>query len=131
MFIFKIIFIALTALFSATLLKQYGKEEYSAAAVLGAAVIIVIMLLPKITYLTDAVNLLSELSGTDGDYIAALIKSLGIAIITQIAADICRDGSNTALADKIELGGKVVILIICIPMIKSIAEFSVSLIGGS
>ena len=130
MFIFKIVVIALLALFAVVLLKQYGKEEYAVAVVICATVIIIIILLPKITYLLDTVSILIALSETDADYAAALIKSLGVAVITQLAADLCRDSSNTSLADKIELGGKVVILIICIPMIKGIAEFSISLIGG-
>ncbi len=130
MLIFKIIVIAFITLFVTLLLKQYGRKEYALLTVMVAGIITVLMLLPQLNLLIDTVKELVDLSGVENKYITILIKSLGVSIIAQLSADICRDNNNSSLADKIELSGKLIILILCIPMIKAVADFSLNLIGG-
>ena len=50
-----------------------------------------------------------------------MLKALGICFITQLGADVCRDAGESSLASKIELGGRMSILALCIPMITKVA----------
>ena len=52
----------------------------------------------------------------------SIIKVIGIAYITQFSAEIAKDSGNGAIAKKIELGGKISVLIIMLPMIKNLSE---------
>lgn len=70
---------------------------------------------PIVTYLS---SLFSE-SGF-GEWGEAVFKALGIAVIVQICADICRDCGEGGAATGVELVGKLEIIIACLPMIKRI-----------
>lgn len=81
-------------------------------------------------------NVLSEVSGifsatdviSDG-YLELLIKILGVAIVTKIGSDICSDSGNSALATNVELAGKVLILLMCLSLLKTIAALAGGLLG--
>ena len=55
-----------------------------------------------------------------GDYIGVLLKSLGIGLTAQTAADICKDSGETAVASKVEFIAKAEILLISLPLLQSI-----------
>ena len=49
-----------------------------------------------------------------------ILKGLGIVILTQICADICRDSGEGTLASNIETVGKLELLLLSIPLIEEI-----------
>ena len=51
-----------------------------------------------------------------------LIKALGVAVLTHISAEICRDCGEGTVASTIELAGKCEILLLSISPISSILE---------
>ena len=62
-------------------------------------------------------------------YLELLIKVLGVAVATKIGADICSDSGNSALATGVELGGKVLILSMCLSLLKTVAALAGGLLG--
>jgi stage III sporulation protein AD len=64
----------------------------------------------------------------DGGWLKLLLKALGIAVLIQTSADLCRDNNNAALAGAVELAGKVMILTLAIPLLRAAAEIAVGLI---
>ena len=50
------------------------------------------------------------------------MKITGIAFITEFAVSICKDSGESAIASKIDLGGKVVIISMSIPIISTLLE---------
>ena len=80
-------------------------------------------------------KLLSEMDSIIGadtfvedGYIVLLVRMLGIAVVTKIASDICKDNSNNTLSTCVELFGKVLIFSMCLPLIKVIAELAKGLL---
>ena len=68
-----------------------------------------------------AVETLYSLLGRFSDhapYADVLIKALGISLLTQMAAEICRDAGETALAGRAELAGKVMLLLCGMPLFE-------------
>ena len=57
-------------------------------------------------------------------YFAVMLKALGISMCCRIGAEICRDSGENALASKIELAGKVSIVLISIPVVKQLLEIA-------
>ena len=51
-----------------------------------------------------------------------IVKSIGIAFVAGIAADVCRDAGARAMASKVELAGKVAILSLAMPMAMQLME---------
>ena len=92
-----------------------------AAALLFAGAILA-MATPVIAYLKQ----LSVVAGLSS-YIGFLLKALGIAILTQVCADICRDAGEGGIGSGIELAGKMEILILCLPLVEEIFSIAKNL----
>ena len=56
--------------------------------------------------------------------ITSIIKAALITITTKLACDVCKENGNILIGDIIELGGKIMILIIAIPYIITIINIS-------
>lgn len=55
-------------------------------------------------------------------YIQTLLKVLGVAYVTEIGAQLVRDTGQESIALKIELAGKIVILVLAVPMMSIVLE---------
>ncbi len=58
------------------------------------------------------------------EYIGLMLKGLGVAIVSNIGADFCRDCGEGQLASKLEFAGKIEILVISQPIVKQLIELS-------
>lgn len=61
-------------------------------------------------------------------YVETILKIIGIAYIAEFAAQITKDAGQGAIASKIELGGKILILAMAIPILTVMIETIVRLI---
>ena len=50
--------------------------------------------------------------------------------MAQFAADACRDAGESSLASKVELAGKVAVILMALPLFEAIANTAITLIGG-
>lgn len=64
-----------------------------------------------------------------GECFNVLLKGLGVALLTQIGAEFCRDNNENTLASRLELAGKLEILVISMPLIKSIIEVGYTILN--
>ena len=75
--------------------------------------------------MSGIIGILTELSNKVSDnngFLTILMKITGIAFITEFAVSICKDSGESAIASKIDLGGKVVIISMSIPIISTLLE---------
>jgi len=61
-------------------------------------------------------------------YVETILKIIGIAYIAEFGAQITKDAGQGAIASKIELGGKILILAMAIPILTVIIETIITLI---
>ncbi len=97
-------------------IKQHRPEIAIAIPVLGGVAIFVVM----VPYLEETVRLfeeLAEISGIQNRYLRLIIKMIGIAYLCEFSAELCRDAGESSMAGKIELGGKVLILSLSVPIV--------------
>ncbi len=64
------------------------------------------------------------------EYGSILLKGLGVCLLTQTAADSCRDAGETALAGKAELTGKITLLAMSVPLFEKVAMLAAVMING-
>lgn len=79
----------------------------------------------------DIINLLYNLSnkvGANSEFIVILIKITGIAILTEFAVSICKDCGESAIASKIDLGGKVLIIGASVPIVSALLETLIAIL---
>ncbi len=125
--IFIIVSTALVAAVLSIVLKQY-KPEYSLFISIAAGIIIFLAVIAAIQPIMDYMSELISGAGLSGVYAEVLIKALAICYITQLACDCCKDAGENAIAGKLQLAGRIAILIISLPMFKSITDIVTGLI---
>ena len=117
--IVKIAGVSLVAAAVSIVIKQL-RPEFGIYIPLTAAAVIFIYAVSELCGLIE--QLAEKLSeyGLSNEYMAVLVKSLGIAYTTQLAADVCRDAGETAIASKVEVCGKIMILSCALPVMLSV-----------
>jgi stage III sporulation protein AD len=92
----------------------------------GAAILL--LLVPDIARVVASVIHLSELAHIPSSYLALLLKVVGISYLTVFVAQLAQDAGETGTGMRVELAGKIAILVLAIPLIASITETVLKLI---
>lgn len=119
--IIKIIGIGLTALIIIIILKQY-KPEFAIYISIVAGILILVL---SISNLSGVINLLKDIASRasiNSKFLSIILKITGIAILTEFAVSICQDSGEKSIANKIDIGGKAIIITISLPIISSLLE---------
>ena len=119
--IVKIVGIALVSLIIIILLKQY-KPEFAIYISLLTGVLILILVMDKLTGIINLIDSIVSKSNINTEFITLLIKITGIAFLSEFAVSICKDSGEAAIASKIEIGSKIIIIAMSIPIISSLLE---------
>ena len=119
--IIKIIGVGLIALIIIIILKQYRPEFVIYVSII-AGVIILILIMDKVSAIIDLLTSLSNKTVINNEFLVLLIKITGIAFLTEFSVSICKDSGETAISNKIDIGGKVLIISMSIPIIASLLE---------
>lgn len=119
--IIKIIGIGLISLVITIIVKQY-KPEFAVYISLMAGALILMLVFDKLSEVIKLLNNLASKSAINSKFISLLIKITGIAILTEFAVSICKDSGETAIANKMDIGGKIMIIAVSVPIISSLLE---------
>lgn len=125
--IIKIVGIGLIALVIAIILKQY-RPEYAIYVSIVAGILILVFIMSKITGIINLLKSISDKTYINKQFLTILLKITGIAIITEFAVSICTDAGEKAIASKIEIGSKVIIIAMSIPIISSLLELIIEIL---
>ncbi len=101
------------------LLKQY-LPEYSLLVTLATCIIILFWVTVNIIPVVGKLTYFIEKAKVHSDYGSIVFKSLGLAFIVQLVSDVCKDVGESAIASKVELAGKIAILVISLPLFEKI-----------
>ena len=127
MSIFKIVGIGLTASVLAVLIKGYRAELGTVLSIISS-VLIFALLMPYIKSIMIMLQDLSDKTGIQVSHVTTVIKIIGAAYITQLGAELCRDAGENAIATKVELGGKIIIAGLSMPVVYSLLSLVENLI---
>lgn len=119
--IIRIIGIALVALIIIIMLKQY-RPEYAIFISILTGVLILFLVMDRLTGIVNLIKTIQDKSSVNIQFITLLIKITGIAFLSEFAVSICKDSGEAAIASKIELGSKIIIISMSIPIISSLLE---------
>ena len=119
--IVKIIGIALIALIIIIMLKQY-RPEYAVFISILTGILILFLVMDRLTGIINLIESIQSKFSINIQFIALLIKITGIAFLSEFAVSICKDSGEAAIASKIEIGSKIIIISMSIPIISSLLE---------
>ena len=125
--ILKIIGIALVALIIIILLRQY-KPEFAIYISLLTGTLILMLVMDKLTGIISLLQSLQQKASINSTFIALLIKITGIAFLSEFAVSICKDSGEGAIASKIEIGSKIIIVSMSIPIISALLEIIIKIL---
>ena len=111
------------------LIIKKNNPEYALLAELSAVAVVISVIYPEIKNVIDFFFDSAKDSYVDKVYVELIVKIVGIALISQLASDICRDSGQQALASGVELAGKLIITVFTIPAAGALLELAGVMIG--
>ncbi len=121
--------VALIATFLALIVKEQ-KPNFAFLLIVFTGSAIFLFLVDQIYQIISMIQKLAANAKVNLVYVETILKIIGIAYIAEFAAQITKDAGQGAIASKIELGGKILILAMAIPILTVMIETIIRLIPG-
>lgn len=103
------------------------RPEIAIQISIAAGIIVFAMIMGKVIAVVDFLDSYAQKVNIDTIYITTLLKIVGIAYITEFGAEVCKDAGESAIASKVELAGKVVIIVLAVPIITSLMDLIIKI----
>lgn len=123
----KIIGIGIIAVILIIIIKQY-RPEFAIYVSIIAGIFILVIAFQKMEGVITLIQSISEKAGVNGKFLSIILKITGIAIISEFAISLCKDSGESAIASKLEIGSKVIIISMSIPIISSLLEIMLNIL---
>lgn len=127
MTLFKVIGFGIIAVSLIIILKNQ-RPEIALMCVIASSVIILLFVFDELKSVIDLINSLMQKSSIDSTYIKIILKVIGISYIIEFGKDICKDAGESAIANKMEMAGKVIIVSLSIPVVASLIDIVTELV---
>ena len=125
--IVKIVGIGIIAVILIIIIKQY-RPEFALYISLIAGALILFFVMDKFANIIELLKKICNESGLNSKFLGILLKMTGIAFLAEFAISICKDAGETALASKVELGSKAIVISMSIPIIYNLLEVIMKLL---
>ena len=125
--VYKIVLIGLiTAV--ATMLVRPVRNDFALLIAITGGIIILGLLLNYLTGIFSTLKNIVNITGLSGNLYTLLLKIVGIGYLIEFTAGICNDTGNASLGDKVLLGGKIIIMVMAMPIVTSILQIIMELL---
>ena len=125
--ILKLAAIAVTAALCATVVRK-TVPEISVVMVLAAGVLLLTAALDAMGSVTAVMNDLADTAGLSPAILSPVLKTAGIAVLTHIAAEVCRDAKEGGLAAFLEVAGSALALLVALPLLQTVLSMITELL---
>lgn len=115
--IVKVVGIGFVAALISNILKEY-KKEYAIYALLVGCMIIFLYSLDTLKQIVVFIKKINQINVSNIPFLEVLLKTTGIAILVEYSVSICKDLGENSIANKIDFGGKLIIISLTIPVIS-------------
>ncbi len=105
-----------------SLLIKRQRPEIAIAVPILTSVVIVMMCIPYLSAVISAFEDIADRADIEFSHMHSVIKIIGVAYICQFGSDICTDAGEKTISSKIELGGKIIIITLSMPIIHSLLK---------
>ena len=98
------------------------KPEIAVQVSIVTGVVIFMLLATKLSAVIDLLGRYADRADIKPVYFTTVLKITGIAYIAEFGAEVCRDAGESSIASKIELAGKVTIVVLAVPIITLLLD---------
>jgi len=125
--IFQIVGVAIVGMLVIAAVRQF-RAEAALPLTLVVAITIFILLLDRLGLVFATLRDLASRADLNFLYLDTILKIIGIAYVAEFGAQVCRDAQESAVAAKVELAGKVLIMVLAVPIVVAILEVILQLL---
>lgn len=112
----------------ATLIVRPVRADFAVILAIVGGLIIIFLIIGYVTDIFLSLRQVINFTGLNSNLYVLLLKIIGIGYLVEFSASICADTGNGSLGDKILLGGKIVILVMALPIVTNILEIIMGLL---
>lgn len=119
--------VALLAAFCFSVVRRVNSSFDMPLKVTAAVVffgIILAFAVPLFTYVSELVG-----NSALGEWQGLLFGAFGVALLSHLTAEICRECGEASIGGYVELAGKAEILVLCLPLVKELLAEVENLVG--
>ena len=89
---------------------------------LALSLYVVFYITERLTFVFDFLDNVMGQIGLESGYFEILIKMIGISYLCEFASNICRESGFAAVAGQIEIGGKLAMMVMSMPILMAIVD---------
>lgn len=125
--IMKIVMVGIIATVLAVLLRE-ERPEIAVVISIITGLVIFIFIISKLNSVMSVLKYFAAKANIDVLYFSIILKVIAIAYITEFGAQICRDAGEGTIASKVEFAGKVLIMVLAIPILAALMDIMIKII---
>lgn len=113
---------ALCAVLFAALVQKTNKE-YALLISLGTAAVLLLFLLERAGPVLQQVEDLAASGPLEGEAVGLMLRAVGITVVGQVVARLCKDAGESALAYTVELAARAAVLAAALPALGRFLKY--------
>lgn len=113
---------ALCAVLFAALVQKTNKE-YALLISLGTAAVLLLILLERAGPVLQQVEDLAASGPLEGEAVGLMLRAVGITVVGQVVARLCKDAGESALAYTVELAARAAVLAAALPALGRLLKY--------
>lgn len=125
--VFQIVALGIISTILIVIIKDF-RPDFKILIAIVTGVMIFSMLLSEISYVIETVDSLSSRVNVNIAYFDTIIKIIGIAYIVEFASQISKDAGENSIAMKIEFGGKIMIMVLAMPILIALMDLIIQIL---
>lgn len=106
----------------ATMIIKPIRSDFSIFIGIAGGLIIIFSIINYLTGIFGTLKDVINITGVNSSLYSLLIKIIAIGYLIEFTAGICNETGNPSLGDKVLLGGKIVVLVMSLPIITNILQ---------
>lgn len=117
--ILKIAAVAISAALCAVVVKKQVRELGLVLALTAGAVILAAAL-EALESVRELLDELAQTAGLEPAVLAPVVKTVGVAIITRVTVEVCKDAGEGGIAAFVEIAGSAAALYLALPLVRAV-----------
>lgn len=126
--IIKLCMLGITGALLAVMLKKQN-PQFALLAACATGIILISYALGCTGAVIGEIEEIVNLCGIDKKYFSLLLKIIAASYICEISSELCRDAGEGAIAVKIEMIGKLFIMLMSMPLVKGFLEVCINAVN--
>lgn len=126
--VFQIVAVGIMAVVIALVLRT-SKPEMAIQVSLMAAALIAFAVLSNIASVIQYITKIASKYNVNLAYFSTVLKIIGIAYVAELGVRVCNDAGDSAIGAKVEMGSKVIMAAMTLPIVTALIETVAGMLG--